>query len=187
MYGVSTVLLVLALRHGELSLLYPVFAMTYVWVTILSVLMLPRIDERLQAGGHRDDCRRASPFWEEGAIRREQHSVIVDGVGAGGVVFRQLWGVVSEDRRGKAGEEHCLGGHQLAADAGNRLLPVLVGVVRAGRPQGRAERALSDGLSRIGVDAVLGEAGAGRAAHAPQVRRAGNDSVRDRAAGPGTR
>jgi drug/metabolite transporter (DMT)-like permease len=40
MYGVSMVLLVLALRHGELSLLYPVFALTYVWVTILSVTML---------------------------------------------------------------------------------------------------------------------------------------------------
>ena len=39
MYGVSMVLLVLALRHGELSLLYPMFAMTYVWVTILSVLV----------------------------------------------------------------------------------------------------------------------------------------------------
>jgi drug/metabolite transporter (DMT)-like permease len=40
MYGVSMVLLVLALRHGELSLLYPVFALTYVWVAILSVLVL---------------------------------------------------------------------------------------------------------------------------------------------------
>lgn len=39
MYGISTVLLVLALRHGQLSLLYPVFAMTYVWVTILSVVV----------------------------------------------------------------------------------------------------------------------------------------------------
>ena len=39
MYGISTILLVLALRHGELSLLYPMFAMTYVWVTILSVLV----------------------------------------------------------------------------------------------------------------------------------------------------
>ena len=37
LYGISTILLVLALRHGQLSLLYPVFAMTYVWVTILSV------------------------------------------------------------------------------------------------------------------------------------------------------
>jgi multidrug transporter EmrE-like cation transporter len=39
MYGVSTILLVAALKHGELSLLYPVFAMTYVWVTILSVVI----------------------------------------------------------------------------------------------------------------------------------------------------
>jgi multidrug transporter EmrE-like cation transporter len=39
MYGASMVLLVLALRHGHLSLLYPVFAMTYVWVTILSVMV----------------------------------------------------------------------------------------------------------------------------------------------------
>jgi undecaprenyl phosphate-alpha-L-ara4N flippase subunit ArnE len=37
MYGVSMVLLVLALRHGELSALYPVIALTFVWVTILSV------------------------------------------------------------------------------------------------------------------------------------------------------
>jgi len=39
LYGISTILLVLALRHGQLSLLYPVFAMTYVWVTILSVVV----------------------------------------------------------------------------------------------------------------------------------------------------
>lgn len=39
LYGLSAVLLVLALRHGELSLLYPVIALTYVWVSILSVLV----------------------------------------------------------------------------------------------------------------------------------------------------
>lgn len=39
LYGVSTVLLVLALRDGELSLLYPVIALTYVWVTLLSVVV----------------------------------------------------------------------------------------------------------------------------------------------------
>jgi multidrug transporter EmrE-like cation transporter len=38
-YGVSTILLVLALRHGELSLLYPVIALTFVWVTFLSFLV----------------------------------------------------------------------------------------------------------------------------------------------------
>ncbi len=38
-YAVNTVLLVLALRRGHLSVLYPIIALTYVWVTILS----PRI------------------------------------------------------------------------------------------------------------------------------------------------
>lgn len=36
-YGLSTILLVLALRYGELSVLYPIIALTYVWVTMLSV------------------------------------------------------------------------------------------------------------------------------------------------------
>ncbi len=40
LYGVSTVLLVLALREGELSLLYPVISLTYAWVTVLSVVWL---------------------------------------------------------------------------------------------------------------------------------------------------
>jgi multidrug transporter EmrE-like cation transporter len=39
MYGISMVLLVLALRHGELSALYPVIALTFVWVAILSVVV----------------------------------------------------------------------------------------------------------------------------------------------------
>ena len=39
LYGVSTVLLVLALRDGELSMLYPVIALTYVWVTALSLVI----------------------------------------------------------------------------------------------------------------------------------------------------
>ena len=40
LYGLSTVLLVLALKDGELSLLYPVIALTYVWVTALSLVLL---------------------------------------------------------------------------------------------------------------------------------------------------
>jgi multidrug transporter EmrE-like cation transporter len=39
LYGISTVLLVLALKDGELSLLYPVIALTYVWVTLLSLVI----------------------------------------------------------------------------------------------------------------------------------------------------
>ena len=39
--GVSTILFVLALRNGDLSLLYPVLTLGYVWVTVLSVAMSP--------------------------------------------------------------------------------------------------------------------------------------------------
>lgn len=38
-YGLFTVGLIFALRDGELSILYPVIALNYVWVTILSVLL----------------------------------------------------------------------------------------------------------------------------------------------------
>jgi drug/metabolite transporter (DMT)-like permease len=36
-YGLFTLLLIFALRDGELSLIYPVIALTYVWVMFLSV------------------------------------------------------------------------------------------------------------------------------------------------------
>ena len=38
LYGISTVLLIFALRDGELSMLYPIIALTYIWVTMLSVV-----------------------------------------------------------------------------------------------------------------------------------------------------
>jgi len=40
LYGINTLMLVLALREGELSLLYPIIALTYVWVTLLSYVVL---------------------------------------------------------------------------------------------------------------------------------------------------
>jgi multidrug transporter EmrE-like cation transporter len=40
LYGINTVMLVLALRDGELSMLYPIIALTYVWVTLLSYFVL---------------------------------------------------------------------------------------------------------------------------------------------------
>jgi len=36
LYGIFTVLFVYALRHGEVSVLYPIIALGYVWVAILS-------------------------------------------------------------------------------------------------------------------------------------------------------
>jgi multidrug transporter EmrE-like cation transporter len=38
LYGVFTVLFVYALKHGELSILYPLISLGYVWVTITAVL-----------------------------------------------------------------------------------------------------------------------------------------------------
>ena len=38
LYGIFTVLFVYALRHGELSVRYPLISLSYVWVTITAVL-----------------------------------------------------------------------------------------------------------------------------------------------------
>jgi drug/metabolite transporter (DMT)-like permease len=40
LYGMFTVVMVLALRQGELSMLYPIIALTYVWVTLASYWLL---------------------------------------------------------------------------------------------------------------------------------------------------
>ena len=40
LYGINTLMLVLALKDGELSMLYPIIALTYVWVTLLSYTLL---------------------------------------------------------------------------------------------------------------------------------------------------
>lgn len=45
LYGVNTFLMALALKGRELSRLYPIIALTFVWVTVLSLVTLP--DEHL--------------------------------------------------------------------------------------------------------------------------------------------
>ena len=39
LYALSTCLLVLALRKGQLSILYPIISLTYVWVALLSMII----------------------------------------------------------------------------------------------------------------------------------------------------
>lgn len=39
LYGVFTLIMVLALREGELSLIYPIISLAYVWVTALSYFL----------------------------------------------------------------------------------------------------------------------------------------------------
>ena len=36
LYGINTVMMMFALRDGELSVMFPIIALTYVWVTMLS-------------------------------------------------------------------------------------------------------------------------------------------------------
>lgn len=45
LYGVNTFLIAIALKGRELSRLYPIIALTFVWVTLLSLILLP--DEHL--------------------------------------------------------------------------------------------------------------------------------------------
>ncbi|MFC2163232.1 hypothetical protein ACFLRF_06080 [Candidatus Altiarchaeota archaeon] len=36
LYGLGATLLIVSLKHGELSVLYPIYALNFVWVSILS-------------------------------------------------------------------------------------------------------------------------------------------------------
>ncbi len=38
-YGLGAVLMIVALKHGELSVLYPLISLSYVWVAVLSVIL----------------------------------------------------------------------------------------------------------------------------------------------------
>jgi len=40
LYGLSAIIFVVALKSGELSVLYPIFATTYIWVALLSLYVL---------------------------------------------------------------------------------------------------------------------------------------------------
>lgn len=40
LYGIATILFLIALKHSNLSIAYPIIATSYVWVTILSKVFL---------------------------------------------------------------------------------------------------------------------------------------------------
>lgn len=40
-YGIGTILMLLAFQKGELSILYPIAATSYVWVSLVSPLLFP--------------------------------------------------------------------------------------------------------------------------------------------------
>jgi multidrug transporter EmrE-like cation transporter len=49
--AVNTGLLILALRRGELSVLYPIIALTYVWVTVLSPMFFGDVINAYKVAG----------------------------------------------------------------------------------------------------------------------------------------
>lgn len=51
LYGIGTALMILALKHGELSLLYPLISLSYVWVAILSVMLFHETMNPLKIAG----------------------------------------------------------------------------------------------------------------------------------------
>ena len=51
LYAVFTVLFVLALRHGELSILYPLISLGYVWVAIIGVVAFHEAMNPLKLAG----------------------------------------------------------------------------------------------------------------------------------------
>ena len=38
-YGIGAAIMIVALQHGELSVLYPLISLNYVWVAIIAVLL----------------------------------------------------------------------------------------------------------------------------------------------------
>ena len=50
-YGIGAVLMIVALKHGELSVLYPLISLSYVWVAILSVVLFAEDMNPLKLAG----------------------------------------------------------------------------------------------------------------------------------------
>jgi len=44
LYAMAAAMLVVSLKHGELSVLYPIYAMNFVWVAIMSPVFFPLTD-----------------------------------------------------------------------------------------------------------------------------------------------
>ena len=51
LHACNALLLILALREGELSMLYPIIALTYVWVNVLSIYFFGESMNLMKASG----------------------------------------------------------------------------------------------------------------------------------------
>ena len=50
-YGMGAILMILALKHGELSVLYPLLSLSYVWVAIAAVLVFHESMNAIKVAG----------------------------------------------------------------------------------------------------------------------------------------
>jgi len=41
LYGLGAIMLIVSLKYGDLSVLYPIYALNYIWVSILSPMFFP--------------------------------------------------------------------------------------------------------------------------------------------------
>src|SRR3989344_9299657 len=48
LYGIATIIFIPALKGGELSVLYPLVSLTYIWVSLLSIKLLGEKMNRLK-------------------------------------------------------------------------------------------------------------------------------------------
>ncbi len=85
LYGLNTILLVLALREGELSMLYPIIALTYVWVTLLSYALLHEPQNLYKNAGIVDHCDRGGGAGTRQAPAERQGAPGAATIGGSGV------------------------------------------------------------------------------------------------------
>jgi len=51
LYGLSGVILVFALRQGELNVIYPMISFSYIWTTLISIFLLNEQVSGIQVSG----------------------------------------------------------------------------------------------------------------------------------------
>ncbi len=116
LYAVFTVMFVYALRHGELSVLYPLIALGYVWVTITAVLAFHETMNPLKIVGLAVIMCGVAVLGWGGRRRDNDHSGFFDGPDSGRI--GDWLGRLDLSEVGRACGEPALDQHRLQLAAG---------------------------------------------------------------------
>ena len=137
LYGINTLMLVLALREGELSMLYPIIALTYVWVTLLSYLVLKEPPNFYKNLGIATIVRGSGSTRTRGQemIRSMLLVFLASVIGSFGAVFLKLGSAQNQPVPAELSE--------LAADLRGLPVPGLFGLLRLRNSRRAAFGALS--------------------------------------------